>query len=103
MSSVCTSLLVTRSRHPRVQRLEPALRAFIEKSSVVGAWSDNSKSVTDSWLAAGLKPRCITRDLKWGTPVPHERFSNKVFYVWCVWVLIFRFLLFVHVQAVDQV
>ena len=30
----------------------------------------------------GLKERCITRDLKWGTPVPHPEFSSKVFYVW---------------------
>ena len=26
--------------------------------------------------------RCITRDLKWGTSVPVEKFANKVFYVW---------------------
>ena len=26
--------------------------------------------------------RCITRDLKWGTPVPKEPFTDKVFYVW---------------------
>ncbi len=30
----------------------------------------------------GLQPRCITRDLKWGTPVPKEGFKDKVFYVW---------------------
>ncbi|PWA60104.1 hypothetical protein CTI12_AA387400 [Artemisia annua] len=24
----------------------------------------------------------ITRDLKWGVPVPHERFKDEVFYVW---------------------
>eukprot|EP01017_Pseudomicrothorax_dubius_P036670 TRINITY_DN5274_c0_g1_i1.p1 TRINITY_DN5274_c0_g1~~TRINITY_DN5274_c0_g1_i1.p1 ORF type:complete len:348 (-),score=83.72 TRINITY_DN5274_c0_g1_i1:157-1200(-) len=30
----------------------------------------------------GLKPRCITRDLKWGTPVPLEEYKDKVFYVW---------------------
>jgi len=29
-----------------------------------------------------LKPRCVTRDLKWGTPVPLEGFTDKVFYVW---------------------
>lgn len=63
-------------------RIEPKLRAFVESSSSVGAWSDNSKALTESWLASGLKPRCITRDLKWGTPVPHEKFSEKVFYVW---------------------
>ena len=30
----------------------------------------------------GLKYRCITRDLKWGTPVPRAGFEDKVFYVW---------------------
>lgn len=30
----------------------------------------------------GLKLRCITRDLKWGTPVPRPGYEDKVFYVW---------------------
>ena len=30
----------------------------------------------------GLKMRSITRDLKWGTPVPVQGYENKVFYVW---------------------
>ena len=30
----------------------------------------------------GLKSKCITRDLKWGVPVPNEEFKKKVFYVW---------------------
>ncbi|GFY96786.1 methionine-tRNA ligase, putative [Actinidia rufa] len=29
-----------------------------------------------------IKARCITRDLKWGVPVPHDKFKDKVFYVW---------------------
>ena len=29
-----------------------------------------------------MKPRCITRDLKWGTPVPLKGYEDKVFYVW---------------------
>ena len=33
-------------------------------------------------MKEGLRGRCITRDLKWGTPVPLEEFKNKVFYVW---------------------
>lgn len=47
-----------------------------------GGWSANCKAATDAWLKGGLKERCITRDLKWGTPVPLEGFENKVFYVW---------------------
>ncbi|MCL4127336.1 UNVERIFIED_CONTAM: hypothetical protein GTU68_011874, partial [Idotea baltica] len=38
--------------------------------------------ICESWLRDGLKERCITRDLKWGTPVPLEGFTDKVFYVW---------------------
>lgn len=33
-------------------------------------------------MKEGLKPRCITRDLKWGVPVPLDDFKDKVFYVW---------------------
>lgn len=44
-------------------------------------------------IRTGLEPRCITRDLKWGVPVPTSKFpaehkalaeklEGKVFYVW---------------------
>ncbi|KAF3975067.1 hypothetical protein CMV_001672 [Castanea mollissima] len=42
----------------------------------------NTTELKDPRLKEGLKSRCITRDLKWGVPVPLERFSDKVFYVW---------------------
>jgi methionyl-tRNA synthetase len=29
-------------------------------------------------MEQGLKVRCITRDLKWGTPVPLEGYQDKV-------------------------
>merc|ERR1712166_795156 len=51
-------------------------------ASVTGQWSQNSITTTNGWLRDGLKPRCITRDLKWGTPVPAKGFEDKVFYVW---------------------
>ena len=38
--------------------------------------------VTNAWMRDGLKQRCITRDLKWGIPVPLEGYQDKVFYVW---------------------
>nr|POE67862.1 methionine--trna ligase, cytoplasmic [Quercus suber] len=50
--------------------------------SVAGSWSQNAIQITNDRLKKGLKSRCITRDLKWGVPVPLERFSDKVFYVW---------------------
>ncbi len=33
--------------------------------------------VTGAWMRDGLKNRCITRDLKWGTPVPMEGYEDK--------------------------
>lgn len=46
-------------------------------------WSNNSRSVTRAWLNTGLQDRCITRDLKWGVPVPAGYLEGqKVFYVW---------------------
>jgi len=63
-------------------KLEPQLRDWIAASSTKGKWTSNGVGITEGWLASGLKPRCITRDLKWGTPVPLDGFKSKVFYVW---------------------
>ncbi|XP_076805804.1 methionine--tRNA ligase, cytoplasmic-like [Clavelina lepadiformis] len=63
-------------------KLEPKLRKCLEDSYKGSGWSTNAKTITETWLRDGLKPRCITRDLKWGTPVPLEGFTDKVFYVW---------------------
>ncbi len=38
--------------------------------------------MTNAFLRDGLKERAITRDLKWGIPVPKKGYENKVFYVW---------------------
>ncbi|KAI4369246.1 hypothetical protein MLD38_017711 [Melastoma candidum] len=62
--------------------LKDILEEYINEMSVAGSWSQNAIQATDAWLKEGLKPRCITRDLKWGVPVPHEKFKDKVFYVW---------------------
>lgn len=51
-------------------------------NSVSPNWTSNSVNITKSWLTKGLEKRCITRDLKWGTPVPLAGFTDKVFYVW---------------------
>ncbi|KAL0403619.1 UNVERIFIED_CONTAM: putative methionine--tRNA ligase [Sesamum radiatum] len=62
--------------------LKDRLEEYIRTMSVAGGWSQNAIQSTHAWLREGLKPRCITRDLKWGVPVPHEKFKDKVFYVW---------------------
>ncbi|CAL5353964.1 unnamed protein product [Camellia sinensis] len=62
--------------------LKDKLEEYTNRMSVAGSWSQNAIQATNAWLKEGLKPRCITRDLKWGVPVPHEKFKDKVFYVW---------------------
>lgn len=53
--------------------------AHIEKRlSEENHWSVNAISIVRGWIKGGLEKRCITRDLKWGTPVPVKDFENKV-------------------------
>ncbi|XP_074125978.1 methionine--tRNA ligase, cytoplasmic isoform X2 [Sminthopsis crassicaudata] len=63
-------------------KLEKRLEEWLGRTLASSDWTPNARFITRSWLRDGLKPRCITRDLKWGTPVPLEGFQNKVFYVW---------------------
>lgn len=62
--------------------LLPKLQAWMDKASVEGFWARNAIQMTKSWIRDGLKERAITRDLKWGIPVPKEGYEDKVFYVW---------------------
>ncbi|KAG6444362.1 LOW QUALITY PROTEIN: methionine--tRNA ligase, cytoplasmic [Manduca sexta] len=61
-------------------QLEPSIRTWI--STVEKDWSPSARAVARSWLREPLRARAVTRDLKWGVPVPIEKYSNKVFYVW---------------------
>lgn len=45
-------------------------------------WRHNTKNFTRNWLAAGLRDRPITRDIKWGVEIPLEGFKDKRIYVW---------------------
>lgn len=62
--------------------MTPRLEEWFNKANESGQWTNSASVITKAWLKEGLKPRCITRDLKWGTPVPLEGFESKVFYVW---------------------
>ncbi|RVW68080.1 putative methionine--tRNA ligase [Vitis vinifera] len=62
--------------------LKDKLEEYINNMSIAGCWSQNAIQATYAWLKEGLRSRCITRDLKWGVPVPHEKYKDKVFYVW---------------------
>ncbi|XP_067686292.1 methionine--tRNA ligase, cytoplasmic-like isoform X2 [Haliotis asinina] len=63
-------------------KVEPQLRKHLDTVFETGTWTHNAQVITSSWIRDGLKPRCISRDLKWGTPVPLEGYTDKVFYVW---------------------
>ncbi|MEU4298887.1 methionine--tRNA ligase [Kitasatospora aureofaciens] len=50
-------------------------------------WPVLASSIARKWLTEGLQDRSITRDLKWGVPVPADVWpelaaEGKVFYVW---------------------
>jgi methionyl-tRNA synthetase len=64
----------------KLDSLQPRVEEFVKDRS--STWSANATSIAQSWLKQGLHPRSITRDLKWGVPVPLEGFRDKVFYVW---------------------
>ncbi|THW59961.1 methionyl-tRNA synthetase [Aureobasidium pullulans] len=65
-----------------LDKLQAQVEEWSAKSSKEGAWSSNGIHITNSWLQEGLKPRGITRDLKWGTKVPLAGYDEKVLYVW---------------------
>lgn len=80
---VCNTAPVLRSSEQlflNLPKIEPRLREWADK--VDHGWTNNARVIARSWLKEGLKPRCITRDLKWGIPVPLKGFESKVFYVW---------------------
>lgn len=82
---VCGSTPVlrnTRHLYINLPKALPMLQNWMEKASVDGFWAKNAVQVTKSWIRDGLKERCITRDLKWGIPVPKAGYEDKVFYVW---------------------
>ncbi|KAK3112349.1 hypothetical protein LTR53_011480 [Teratosphaeriaceae sp. CCFEE 6253] len=64
-------------KNPRYQ-----VKEWNHKAQTEGKWSENGINITNAWLAKGLQPRGITRDLKWGTAVPLTGYEKKVLYVW---------------------
>jgi len=77
----------TKHLYLRLDVLQGEIKEWLD--SAEKGWSANCVAITHSWLDQGLKPRGITRDLKWGVPIPtnldglsDEDFAQKVFYVW---------------------
>jgi methionyl-tRNA synthetase len=63
-------------------KLKDQLEEWIKEASVKGEWANNAVQMTAAWIRDGLHERAITRDLKWGIPVPRPGYEKKVFYVW---------------------
>lgn len=64
-----------------LDKLQGKILDFVETSSK-NNWSKNAKNKALSYIKEGLKPRDITRSMKWGIPVPLKGFEHSVFYVW---------------------
>ncbi|USO02000.1 MAG: methionine--tRNA ligase [Alphaproteobacteria bacterium] len=61
----------------KLEEMQDKVEKFVEDRP---QWNAMTKGIAKKWLKEGLRNRCISRDLKWGIPIPgHE---DKVFYVW---------------------
>lgn len=72
----------TKHLYINLPKISGKLDGWMKKVSVEGKWADNAVNITKAWIRDGLNERAITRDLKWGIPVPKKGYENKVFYVW---------------------
>ena len=63
-----------------LDKWEPKLKEWILEGHK--EWRPNVYGQCKSWLDMGLQPRAVSRDLKWGIPVPVEGADGKVLYVW---------------------
>lgn len=76
----------TKHLYIRLDMLESKIVDWFNTAS--HGWTANAVSTTKTWLDKGLQPRPITRDLRWGVPIPeveglnYEEYKKKVFYVW---------------------
>ncbi|MBP5443886.1 MAG: methionine--tRNA ligase [Treponema sp.] len=72
----------TKHLYINLPAISSKLDEWMDKASKEGNWSENAIKITKAWIRDGLNERAITRDLKWGIPVPRDGYENKVFYVW---------------------
>ncbi|WP_089356032.1 methionine--tRNA ligase [Ekhidna lutea] len=63
-----------------LDKYEPWLKEWLLEGHK--EWKSNVYGQCKSWIDNGLRPRPMTRDLKWGIPVPVEGGDGKVLYVW---------------------
>lgn len=70
-------------------KLQPQIAKYVNQNK--GNWKEWVAQETFGWLAEGLKPRAITRDIDWGVAIPVDKIpqdmridniEHKRFYVW---------------------
>ncbi|KAG6142599.1 putative methionine--tRNA ligase, cytoplasmic protein rar1 [Claviceps purpurea] len=66
----------------KLNELQPSIEEWFEDAHKKYGWPANGTAITKSWLTKGLEGRSITRDLKWGVPIPLPGYEKKVIYVW---------------------
>ena len=62
-----------------INKLSDKLEKWIKSNK---HWREQVRALALGWIKEGLKPRCITRNLKWGIKVPLKGFEHLLFYVW---------------------
>jgi methionyl-tRNA synthetase len=62
-----------------LSKFQPRLEEWINGKK---HWKPNVVNYCKGWFKTGLQDRAVTRDLKWGVPVPIEDYKDKVLYVW---------------------
>jgi methionyl-tRNA synthetase len=79
-----TTPVVKTERHIFIDlpKLSTQIKEWVEKTAKQSNWSKNAIAMTNAWLRDGLKPRCISRSIKWGFKIPKAGFEDKVFYSW---------------------
>ncbi len=63
----------------KLNSLSPKLKKWVQSQKY---FREQVRGLAMGWINEGLRPRCITRDLKHGVKVPLKEFEDKVFYVW---------------------
>jgi methionyl-tRNA synthetase len=64
-----------------LNKLQEKVKEFIKKNAK-NNWSKDALNKSLSMIKEGLKPRDITRSMKWGFPVPLPGYDHSVIYVW---------------------
>jgi methionyl-tRNA synthetase len=83
--SICGAVpLIEKTKHLYINLplIRERLEEWLKTASKNGFWANNAIQMSQAWIRDGLRERAITRDLKWGIPVPKAGYEKKVFYVW---------------------